>query len=113
MPSKIFPHDVDAKIFPHDVDAILRLSVLVLVHQSVVVCVFRYALGYYLNMGNMSSTPLLRKGGAVIVVNDMPYQWDTPAHDCYRRFFEEVAGRKRCSCKGGGRLLRCTPVKLR
>lgn len=48
-----------------------------------------YSLGYYFNM-YIGGTPLLKQGGAVVVVNDMPYAWDSPAHDCYREFFEQV-----------------------
>lgn len=51
-----------------------------------------YALGYYFNM-YVGGTPLLRQGGCMIVVNDMPYVWDSPAHDCYREFFEQVGAR--------------------
>lgn len=48
-----------------------------------------YSLGYYYNM-YIGGTPLLKEGGVIIVVNDMPYAWDSPAHDCYKQFFEEV-----------------------
>lgn len=48
-----------------------------------------YSLGYYFNM-YVGGTPLLRQGGVIIVVNDMPYAWESPAHDCYREFFEKV-----------------------
>ena len=34
--------------------------------------------------------PLLRPGGAIIVVNQMHYEWESPAHDCYREFFEQA-----------------------
>jgi len=33
---------------------------------------------------------LLRKGGAIVVVNDLPWAWANPAHDGYRKFFETV-----------------------
>lgn len=56
-----------------------------------------YALGYYFNM-YIGGTPLLKQGGVVVVVNDMPYAWESPAHDCYREFFEQVLG----TAIGGG-----------
>ncbi|CAI5513031.1 unnamed protein product [Closterium sp. Naga37s-1] len=48
-----------------------------------------YALGYYYNM-YVDGVPLLKEGGCVIVVNNMHYEWSSPAHDAYRRLFEEV-----------------------
>jgi len=48
-----------------------------------------YALGYYFNM-YVGGTPLLRKGGIIIVVNSMHNAWASPDHDCYRELFEEV-----------------------
>jgi len=48
-----------------------------------------YSLGYWYNQ-YVGGTPLLREGGVVIVVNDMPYEWSSPSHDGYREFFEEV-----------------------
>eukprot|EP00899_Mesostigma_viride_P020638 jgi/Mesvir1/28576/Mv00991-RA.1 len=51
-----------------------------------------YALGYYYNM-YIDGTPLLKEGGALIVVNPMPYAWSSPAHDGYRQFFEEVVAK--------------------
>lgn len=47
-----------------------------------------YALGYYYNM--YLGAPLVRQGGAVIVVNPLPYQWTEPAHTLYRELFEKV-----------------------
>eukprot|EP00898_Chlorokybus_atmophyticus_P001013 jgi/Chlat1/1912/Chrsp149S08697 len=37
-----------------------------------------------------ASVPLCKKGGVVIVINPMPYEWSSPAHDCYKELFEEV-----------------------
>lgn len=48
-----------------------------------------YALGYYYNM-YVGGVPLLRHGGAMIVVNPMPYKWTSPTHDAYRAIFEEA-----------------------
>ncbi|CAI5970476.1 unnamed protein product [Closterium sp. NIES-64] len=48
-----------------------------------------YALGYYYNM-YVDGVPLLKEGGCVIMVNEMNYEWSSPAHDAYRRLFEEV-----------------------
>ena len=48
-----------------------------------------YALGYYYNM-YVGGVPLLRQGGAMVVVNPMPYRWSSPAHDAYRAIFEEA-----------------------
>lgn len=48
-----------------------------------------YALGYYYNM-YLDGTPLVRPGGAVIVVNPLPYKWTEPAHTLYRELFEKV-----------------------
>lgn len=48
-----------------------------------------YALGYYFNM-YVGGTPLLKKGGVVIVVCEMHYTWSSPAHDTYRDMFENV-----------------------
>ncbi|CAI7798746.1 unnamed protein product [Closterium sp. NIES-53] len=48
-----------------------------------------YALGYYYNM-YVDDVPLLKEGGCVIVEHDMQYEWSSPAHDAYRRLFEEV-----------------------
>jgi hypothetical protein len=48
-----------------------------------------YALGYYYNM-YLGGTPLVRPGGAVIVVNPLPYRWTEPAHTAYREFCEKV-----------------------
>ncbi|MSR82368.1 MAG: DUF2088 domain-containing protein [Candidatus Latescibacteria bacterium] len=48
-----------------------------------------YALGYYYNM-YLDGVPLVRPGGAVIVVNPLPYKWTEPTHTLYREFFEKV-----------------------
>ena len=48
-----------------------------------------YSLGYYYNQ-YVEGTPILRDGGVIVVVNDMPYEWSSPAHDGYREFFEKV-----------------------
>lgn len=48
-----------------------------------------YALGYYYNM-YVDGVPLVRPGGAVIVVNPLPYKWTEPTHTGYREFFEQV-----------------------
>ena len=48
-----------------------------------------YALGYYYNM-YVGGVPLLRHGGAMIVVNPMPYKWTSPTHDAYKAIFEEA-----------------------
>ena len=48
-----------------------------------------YALGYYYNM-YVEGIPLLRQGGAMIVVNPMPYQWTEPTHTAYKAIFEEA-----------------------
>ncbi|CAI7802729.1 unnamed protein product [Closterium sp. NIES-54] len=48
-----------------------------------------YALGYYYNM-YVDGVPLLKEGGCVIMVSEMNYEWSSPAHDAYRRLFEEV-----------------------
>ena len=48
-----------------------------------------YALGYYYNM-YVGGVPLLRQGGAMVVVNPMPYKWSSPAHDAYKAIFEEA-----------------------
>lgn len=50
-----------------------------------------YALGYYYNM-YVGGVPLLRQGGAMVIVNPMPYRWTTPTHDAYRAIFEEAVG---------------------
>ncbi len=48
-----------------------------------------YALGYYYNM-YLDGVPLVRPGGAVIVVNPLAYKWTEPTHTSYREFFEQV-----------------------
>ena len=48
-----------------------------------------YALGYYYNM-YVEGVPLLRQGGAMIVVNPMPYKWTEPTHTAYKAIFEEA-----------------------
>lgn len=48
-----------------------------------------YALGYYYNM-YVEGVPLLRQGGAMIVVNPMPYDWTEPTHTAYKAIFEEA-----------------------
>ena len=50
-----------------------------------------YALGYYYNM-YVGGVPLLRQGGAMVIVNPMPYRWTAPTHDAYRAIFEEAVG---------------------
>lgn len=50
-----------------------------------------YALGYYYNM-YVGGVPLLKQGGAMVVVNPMPYKWTSPTHDAYRAIFEEAVG---------------------
>ena len=48
-----------------------------------------YALGYWYNM-YIDGRPLLREGGVAIVVSPMEYNFSSPAHDGYRKLFEEV-----------------------
>ncbi|CAI5523544.1 unnamed protein product [Closterium sp. Naga37s-1] len=40
--------------------------------------------------GYVDGVPLLKEGGCVIMVSEMNYEWSSPAHDAYRRLFEEV-----------------------
>ena len=38
----------------------------------------------------VGGVPLLRKGGCVVVVNEMHYKWSEPAHTTYKELFENV-----------------------
>lgn len=48
-----------------------------------------YALGYWYNM-YIDGTPLLREGGVAIVVSPVEYNFSSPAHDGYKKLFEEI-----------------------
>jgi len=48
-----------------------------------------YALGYWYNM-YIDGKPLLKEGGVAIVVSPMEYNFSSPAHDGYKKLFEEV-----------------------
>ena len=48
-----------------------------------------YALGYWYNM-YIDGTPLLKEGGVAIIISPVEYRFSSPAHDGYKKLFEEV-----------------------